>query len=67
MALTAKQLLIDLLGRDYFYREELEGDFTLITDKDGVEKVANLLAHDIEDKDSLYLTEFQHHCRLHQN
>ena len=58
MTLTAKQLLIDLLGRDYFLREELEGDFALITDKDGVEKVANLLARDIEDKDSLYLTEF---------
>lgn len=58
MTLTAKQLLIDLLGRDYFHREELEGDFTLITDKEEVEKVTNLLAHDIKDKDSLYLTEF---------
>ena len=58
MTLTAKQLLIDLLGRDYFLREELEGDFTLITDKEEVDKVTNLLAHDIEDKDSLYLTEF---------
>lgn len=49
MTLTAKQLLIDLLGRDYFLREELEGDFTLITDKEEVEKVTNLLEHDIED------------------
>ena len=58
MTLTAKQLLIDLLGRDYFYREELEGDFTLISDKDEVEKVTNMLASDIKDKDSLYLSEF---------
>lgn len=49
MSLTAKELLIDLLGRDYFLREELEGDFILITDKDEVEKVTNLLASDIED------------------
>jgi hypothetical protein len=49
MTLTAKQLLIDLLGRDYFYREELEGDFTLITDKDEVKKVTEMLSSDIED------------------
>lgn len=49
MTITAKQLLIDLLGRDYFYREELEGDFTLITDKEKVEKVTNMLVFDIED------------------
>lgn len=57
MTLTAKQLLIDLLGRDYFYREELEGDFTLITDKDEVKKVTNLLANDIED--IVDISEFQ--------
>lgn len=49
MTLTAKQLLIDLLGRDYFLREELEGDFTLITEKEEVAKVTNMLASDIED------------------
>ena len=49
MTLTAKQLLIDLLGRDYFLREELEGDFTLITDKEEVERVTNLLASDVVD------------------
>lgn len=49
MALTAKQLLIDLLGRDHFYREELEGDFTLITDKEEIEKVTEMLSSDIED------------------
>lgn len=58
MALTAKQLIIDLLGRDYFYREELEGDFTLITDKGEVEKVREILASDIKEKDGSYLTEF---------
>ena len=56
MTITAKQLLIDLLGRDYFLREELEGEFTLITDKEEVEKVTNLLANDIEDV--TYLNEF---------
>ena len=56
MTLTAKQLLIDLLGRDYFLREELEGDFILITDKEEVEKVTNMLASDIEDV--TYLSEF---------
>lgn len=56
MTLTAKQLLIDLLGRDYFYREELEGEFTLITNKEEVKKVTNLLASDIEDV--TYLSEF---------
>ena len=56
MTLTAKQLLIDLLGRDYFLREELEGDFTLITDKEEVEKVTNMLASDIED--ITYISEF---------
>ena len=56
MALTAKQLLIDLLGRDYFYREELEGDFTLITDKEEIEKVTEMLSSDIED--ITYLSEF---------
>lgn len=49
MTITAKQLLIDLLGRDYFYREELEGDFTLITDKEEVDKVTEMLSSDIED------------------
>lgn len=49
MTLTAKQLLIDLLGRDYFYLEELEGEFTLITDKEEVEKVTKMLSSDIED------------------
>lgn len=49
MTITAKQLLIDLLGRDYFLREELEGDFTLITEKEEVAKVTNMLASDIED------------------
>lgn len=49
MTLTAKELLIDLLGRDYFLREELEGDFTLITEKKEVEKITNMLASDIED------------------
>lgn len=58
MTITAKQLLIDLLGRDYFLREELEGDFNLISDKDEVGKVTNMLVSDIEDKDSLYLSEF---------
>lgn len=58
MALTAKQLLIDLLGRDYFLREELEGDFSLITDKGEIKKVRNLLASDIEEKDGSYLSEF---------
>lgn len=56
MTLTAKELLIDLLGRDYFLREELEGEFTLITDKEEVEKVTNLLANDIEDV--TYISEF---------
>ena len=56
MALTAKELLIDLLGRDYFYREELEGDFILITQKEEVEKITNMLASDIED--ITYLSEF---------
>ena len=56
MTLTAKQLLIDLLGRDYFHREELEGDFALITDKDEVEKVTNMLSSDIEDV--TYISEF---------
>lgn len=58
MTLTAKQLLIDLLGRDYFLREELEGDFSLITDKEGIEKVREMLSSDIEDKDGSYLSEF---------
>lgn len=58
MAITAKQLLIDLLGRDYFLREELEGDFILITDKEEIEKVRELLASDIEEKDGSYLSEF---------
>lgn len=49
MTLTAKELLIDLLGRDYFLREVLEGDFTLITEKKEVEKITNMLASDIED------------------
>ena len=58
MTITAKQLLIDLLGRDYFYREELEGDFDLITNKDEVKKVREVLSSDIEDKDGSYLSEF---------
>lgn len=56
MALTAKELLIDLLGRDYFYREELESDFVLITKKEEVEKITNMLASNIED--ITYLSEF---------
>lgn len=48
MTLTAKQLLIDLLGRDYLY-QELDGDFTLITDKKEVEEVTSMLASDIKD------------------
>ena len=56
MELTAKELLIDLLGRDYFYREELEGDFVLITKKEEVEKITNMLASNIED--ITYLSEF---------
>ena len=58
MTFTAKQLLIDLLGRDYFYREELEGDFTLITDKEGVEGVREMISPYVEDEGGSYLSEF---------
>lgn len=49
ITLTAKELLVDLLGRDYFGKEELEGDFILVTQKEEVEKITNMLASDIED------------------
>ena len=56
MTLTAKQLLIDLLGEDYLSKKNVCGDFSIITEKEEVEKVTNLLASDIEDV--TYLSEF---------
>lgn len=56
MTITAKELLIELLGEDHFPQEELEGDFVLITKKEEVEKVTNMLASDIED--ITYISEF---------
>lgn len=58
MALTAKQLLIDLLGRDYLAKKIVIGNFSFITDEEEIEKVREILSSDIEEKDGSYLTEF---------
>lgn len=36
MALTAKQLLIDLLGRDYLAKKKVIGNFSFITDNEEI-------------------------------
>lgn len=49
MALTAKELLLELLGEDYFDQQEWDGEFTLITDKEGIKKVLDILEYDEDD------------------
>ena len=49
MALTAKELLLELLGKSYFDQQELKGDFTLITEKEEVDKVLDILEYDEDD------------------
>lgn len=49
MALTAKELLLELLGEDYFDQQEWDGEFTLITDKEGIDKVLDILEYDEDD------------------
>lgn len=49
MALTAKELLLELLGKSYFDQQELDGDFTLITEKEEVDRVLDILEYDEDD------------------
>lgn len=49
MALTAKELLLELLGEDYFDQQEWDGEFTLITDAEGIDKVLDILEYDEDD------------------
>ena len=49
MALTAKELLLELLGEDYFDQQEWDGEFTLIMDKEGIDKVLDILEYDEDD------------------
>ena len=49
MALTAKELLLELLGEDYFDQQEWDGEFTLITDIEGIDKVLDILEYDEDD------------------